>query len=488
MAEIAGLVGVGLQLGKTAVDLYDLFLDTRSVGSDYGDRYWEIEHEKNRLKIWEEYWGTGGGALDQKLDRNDYCYRHAVGTLARIVSLFANADKLNSKYGIKASTKRYRISELLPFRRKPLGSNVIKILQNPTKLLALNLVPDLDDEIARIEDATNKLQQMLPVYRKLKWAIADKAKFAELIKQLRRYTKGLYEVLPVPEIGRPAPLALPAIPVFQKFNVPIQLLVKRNKKFVGRADLLDKLHKILDPSQNQNQRTRRVAVLHGLGGMGKTQIVTEYAYRNSPSYTSIFWVDATSKATLAHSSVDIMEQIISHYRSKWRDSAPDFVEIGDVLGLPGLIKSTGEIDEKCPLELVARAVKEWLSNSENDKWLIVFDNHDDFESVKMSDFLPPCDFGSIIVSTRRLEIAAFGDIAIEIGGIEKMSGVSILLASAGKDPGLSDGPGMALCREAFGGYTLTKVRLRRSVKDSGKTGLSSIGPRAGRRVYISNED
>lgn len=488
MAETAGLVGVGLQLGKTALELYDLFSDAQSFGSDYSDCLWQIENEQHRLKRWEEFWSTGGGTLDP----NDDSYRHAVETLARIVALFADADSLNSKYGIKASArKRHRISEL--FRRKPsspiaLGSNAIKTPQSSTRPLDKNFVPDLDDEIARIEDATKKLQQMLPAYRKLKWAIADKAKFTELGKQLKRYNDGLYGVLPPQQTGRPTPPAPPAILIFQKFNVPIQLLVKRNNKFVGRVDLLDKLHKILDPSQNQNQRTRRVAVLHGLGGMGKTQIVTEYAYRNSPSYTSIFWVDATSKATLAHSSLDIMEQIISHYRSKWHDSAPDFVEIGAVLGLPGFIKSTGEIDEICPPELVARAVKEWLSNSENDKWLIVFDNHDDFESVKMSNFLPPCDFGSIIVSTRRLEVAAFGDVAIEIGGIEKMSGVSILLSSAGKDPGLSGGPGMALRREEFGGYTLTKVRLRRSVKDSGKTGLSSIGPRAGRRIYISNED
>ncbi|KAI5853229.1 hypothetical protein DFP73DRAFT_34814 [Morchella snyderi] len=457
MAEVAGLVGVGLQLGKTAIDLYSLFAGAQEFGSDYDGCSWQIAHEENMLKRWEEYWGGGGGTLDQKLHPSDRRYRHAVGTLARIVSLFASAESLNSKYGVKSTLspaptqntkgsatrkKRDRIPEFFRYRKNPgavtaLGSNVIKILQNPKKLLDQNLVSGLDDEIIRIENATKQLQEMLPLYKKMKWVIADKAKFMELIKQLRRYNKGLYELLPVPEqTAQPTP---PAPPVFPRFNVPLQLLVQRNKKFVGRVDLLDKLHKILDPSQNQNQRTRRVAVLHGLGGMGKTQIVTEYAYRNSSSYTSVFWVDATSKATLAHSSLAVMEQIISHYRSKWHDSAPDFAEIEAVLGLPGFIKSTGEIHEKCPPELVTRAVKGWLSNLENDKWLIVFDNHDDFESVKMLDFFPSCDFGSIIISTRRPEIAKYG-VGIEIGGIGEVSGISILLSSAGKDPGLSNGP------------------------------------------------
>jgi hypothetical protein len=50
---------------------------------------------------WEKMWGLENSTLNQKLNSSDYQYRYVVGTLARIVALFASAEDLNSKYGLQ---------------------------------------------------------------------------------------------------------------------------------------------------------------------------------------------------------------------------------------------------------------------------------------------------------------------------------------------------------------------------------------------------
>ena len=40
-----------------------------------------------------------------------------------------------------------------------------------------------------------------------------------------------------------------------------------------------------------------VFVIHGLGGIGKTQLAVEYARRNHNRYSALFWLDQRGDAT-----------------------------------------------------------------------------------------------------------------------------------------------------------------------------------------------
>ncbi len=64
----------------------------------------------------------------------------------------------------------------------------------------------------------------------------------------------------------------------------------RNDRFVGRNDQLEALHKEL----TQNERVALVPPvnLHGMGGIGKTQIAVEYAHRHLEEYTKVLWANA----------------------------------------------------------------------------------------------------------------------------------------------------------------------------------------------------
>ncbi|MGW0710593.1 FxSxx-COOH system tetratricopeptide repeat protein [Streptomyces sp. NPDC002643] len=64
---------------------------------------------------------------------------------------------------------------------------------------------------------------------------------------------------------------------------------ERNDRFTGRVPLLNATYELL-------QRESRVT-LHGLSGVGKTQLAAEYAYRFASGYHVVWWVNAGNQAT-----------------------------------------------------------------------------------------------------------------------------------------------------------------------------------------------
>jgi TIR domain len=126
-----------------------------------------------------------------------------------------------------------------------------------------------------------------------------------------------------------------------------------NAFFTGREALLARLATALRPGQ-ATALSLPVAI-SGLGGMGKTQLVLEYAYRHHQDYQAVFWVRA-----------DTRENLVS-----------DFVAMARRLQLP-------EQDARDAQQTVA-AVQAWLIT--NDGWLLILDNADDLAFVR--EFLPP---------------------------------------------------------------------------------------------------
>jgi transcriptional regulator with XRE-family HTH domain len=61
----------------------------------------------------------------------------------------------------------------------------------------------------------------------------------------------------------------------------------RNPFFTGREEILQALHMQL--GVNQAVALTQSSALHGLGGVGKTQIALEYAYRHALEYRAVFW-------------------------------------------------------------------------------------------------------------------------------------------------------------------------------------------------------
>lgn len=162
---------------------------------------------------------------------------------------------------------------------------------------------------------------------------------------------------------------------------------RRNPNFTGRDVQLDTLRsKLLNQDKGKQRVVVRVEVA-GMGGVGKTQLVTEYCYRNFPSqYGLVIWLNAETADTL-----------VADYRSLLSDLAMDVV--GDVVvavtatavgshhgGGGGVTASaatttssadnpTGDTMNKSTDEIVSE-VKTRLFRSRV-PWLLVFDNLED---------------------------------------------------------------------------------------------------------------
>jgi hypothetical protein len=108
------------------------------------------------------------------------------------------------------------------------------------------------------------------------------------------------------------------------------------------------------------------AALSGLGGVGKTQTVVEYAHRHLAEYNHTFFTVADSR-----------ESLVSGY-----------VTILSLLELP-------EADAQDQM-LAVESVKRWLSSHED--WLLILDNADNLGMARA--FLPSGKKGHVLLTTR----------------------------------------------------------------------------------------
>ncbi|KAL7267323.1 hypothetical protein RUND412_010094 [Rhizina undulata] len=227
-------------------------------------------------------------------------------------------------------------------------------------------------------------------------------------------------------------LALP----FQEFNVDLKLPFRRNHNFCGRKYMLDSLCHILEPQVEplaavQTNLRRKAVILHELGGIGKSQIALEYAHRFSHCYSSIFWIDVDDPSGTAKSAYEIVEQLVDLHAAK-RPSSPGFEEIAKILGIciPGKIDPLGKIDQTGSADIAIKAVNRWLSAKGNRGRLLFIDNHDKVEDGKLDKFIPTCDWGSIVVTTRFPDLQRLG-VCVAVEEIGAEAGLELLFKSSG---------------------------------------------------------
>ena len=149
------------------------------------------------------------------------------------------------------------------------------------------------------------------------------------------------------------PGALPPI-----WNVPHQ----RNPNFTGRESLLESLQAALA----SGQPAAVTQAISGLGGVGKTQLALEYAYRYASEYDGVWWVHSEEAATLN----------------------ADYAALAGPLDL----KEKDAADQS----VIVEAVRRWLER--NTGWLLVLDNAPG--RSECAPYLPKGATGHVLITSR----------------------------------------------------------------------------------------
>jgi hypothetical protein len=189
--------------------------------------------------------------------------------------------------------------------------------------------------------------------------------------------------------------------------------------FVGRDEELDRIHQEL-----QYTGSRRTAVVHGLGGIGKTQLALAYAQRHRDEYSAVFWINSKDVDTLKQGYAAAARRIYHEHTS--------------------LVHLKTVAEGSSPDDAV-EAVKRWLSDPQNKRWLVIYDNYDmpklpgqnEPGTFDIRPFLPEANHGAVLITTRSSQLRLGPLVAVKkLQSIEH--GLEILSHASGRD-GLSSG-------------------------------------------------
>ncbi|KAF8994288.1 P-loop containing nucleoside triphosphate hydrolase protein, partial [Cyathus striatus] len=148
--------------------------------------------------------------------------------------------------------------------------------------------------------------------------------------------------------------------------------------FTGQEEYLKKLHEQFDKNDASG---RKLYLLYGMGGIGKTQIClkfkdeyhTVHSYieilTKYYSYSHIFWIDATSE--------NIADQSFKDTYKTYTVDMPSGVSYSPAM------------------------VLQWMTNLKTE-WLLIFDNADGSPDI-VEKFIPPGDKGNILITSRNQE-------------------------------------------------------------------------------------
>ncbi|KAI1368986.1 P-loop containing nucleoside triphosphate hydrolase protein [Xylaria arbuscula] len=228
----------------------------------------------------------------------------------------------------------------------------------------------------------------------------------------------------VGNIYNPAPERLKT-PPSPSFNIPF----RRDNDFVKRENILNQLSQILSGPASR-------AALAGLGGVGKSQLAIEHAYRMRDRFKQTntafwaFWVHATTRTRVEE----------------------DFKRIADIAEIPSRNEPTANIFQ---------VVYRWLQDERTCQWLMVLDSADDLSvfydaddkgkqpasvaggGKQLWEYLPQSSNGSILITTRSKELASrltgSHRNVIEVGPMDEEHALELLAAKSGSQYDREDG-------------------------------------------------
>ncbi|SLM38232.1 nb-arc and tpr domain protein, partial [Lasallia pustulata] len=203
--------------------------------------------------------------------------------------------------------------------------------------------------------------------------------------------------------------------VKEDFTVPFSLSgIPETESFVGRKEELAKIKEAFQDDGSQ----RTVVLLHGLGGIGKTQLAVTFVKEHRDTYSAIFWLNGKNEDTLKQSFAVMANRLYKEYPSS------------------ALLRTAAEAKD---VDQIVGIIRQWLSAKENHRWMLVFDNIDnpklpgneDPQAYDVRLYFPEAYQGSILITTRssRLKI---GKVVSVRKLVDIRESIAILTSTSGR--------------------------------------------------------
>ena len=218
---------------------------------------------------------------------------------------------------------------------------------------------------------------------------------------------------------------------------------------------------------------RKVHVLYGLGGIGKTQLAIAYARKYQEKYSAIVWVNGSNQDTVLQSLAGFA------------------VNSEIVCGAKLSIKAD---HQGFDMKNDAQAGLQWLARKENRLWLMIFDNVDqdyqtdqdaeeDPNAYDLASYFPRADHGSILVTTRLSSLGDMGS-STEVTRLNQEQAINILSNSSRLPPSAVGKSHDRRCTSLYV-HQLIDYRYERSC---GTVRVPSVGYRSGWQIYTANRN
>ncbi|KAF8999378.1 hypothetical protein BDQ17DRAFT_751739 [Cyathus striatus] len=169
-----------------------------------------------------------------------------------------------------------------------------------------------------------------------------------------------------------------------------------SQNFVGQEVYLERLHQYF---ARANTTERKMFLLYGMGGIGKTQICLKFIDEKASQYVNIFWIDITSEDTVIQSLKEIYKKI-----SAAGTSASSFS---------------------------SAVVLNRISNLESE-WLIIYDNADGSPEL-VEKYIPPGNLGKILITSRNPALSRITshENSMEVSVMSEETAIELLCKASG---------------------------------------------------------
>ncbi|WP_210585814.1 FxSxx-COOH system tetratricopeptide repeat protein [Streptomyces sp. GESEQ-35] len=323
--------------------------------------------------------------------------------LEHVTVVFAGQSESWAKWidhQVRAAGRPTTLVRWNPLRRPPADESLIDLLSPPGRLLLV--IDDWYERMGQVRfDAwAHVLRRVLPPYRERIAAVSITA---------RPLPEAVIALAPVelrglrPEVARSRVLEVAGIPApgtlidlrrgprFPDDPPEVWLAPRRNRRFIGRTELLGKVYSAFSTAG----RDGAAVALLGPGGFGKSQLALEYVHRFAGEYDIVWWINAAQRVTA---------------RQQFADLAPE-LDLRDAGDLSATIK----------------AVRQELGRTQR-PWLLVLDGARDPDQVRD---LVPDGRGHVLVTTHRSEWGAHAD-TIAVPAFERRESVAFVRRRASR--------------------------------------------------------